>query len=337
MNYYRTLITEDEKSRILGMHAKKGYKTINEDFDIEFNTLLTEKVQWTENNKEPYKFQDHGENIKSLQKALGFPSNLWTGNFWNKTEAAVKEKMKELNLGEYSRDAGISQTVLDSIVASPSPAKTTAELQQLQTASTAGSTTQGGTTDPAKAKSSDANLIKTMMKIDMGDIAIGGFSFRLGYDGSVDKPILSKPYKLTINLIDTSNNSTYKLDKDTEFNSNSYYNDYYLLPSELTPKLDILTAGGTYKLTVQFEDAGTVETTLKVSQDQTNTATPANTQGPQRPGTKQGEIEVYNMESWVWDNNNKVWLEPKSYMAKYNDDGTAKNNQTTGQVVKNDM
>jgi hypothetical protein len=87
------LINEDEKSRILGMHTKKGYKTINEDFDIEFDTLLTEKVQWKENNTEPYKFQDHGENIKSLQKALGFPTNLQTGNFWTKTEAAIKQKI----------------------------------------------------------------------------------------------------------------------------------------------------------------------------------------------------------------------------------------------------
>lgn len=265
-SYNRTLITESEKERILSLHMSNGYKTNN--------PLLLEKVQWRQNNTAPYKFLDHGENIRSLQKALGFPTNLQTGNFYVKTEAAVKNKMKELNLGEYSRDNGITQDTLDKIISSPTAQLSTTQLQQLQTQSAAGgTTTQGGAADPAQAKSSDAKIITSMMKVKMGDVYPSGIAFRLSYDGSATNGVLSKMFKLTINIIDTSNNTTYKVNKDIEFNSSNYYNDYYVLPTELTPEIANFSDGTTYKITVQFEDAGTVETTFKINSDQGSTTT----------------------------------------------------------------
>jgi len=246
---YRTLISESEKNRILSLHKKEGYKT-----------LLQEKVQWRQNNVAPYKFLDTGENIKSLQKALGFPERLQTGNFYTKTEVAVKNKMKELSLGEYSRNNGITQEIFDKIIAKPDATLTTPELQQLQNTAN-----NSQTTSVTDSQSVDDSIVSTEMKIEISYVAPKNCAFTLSYDNPMgNKRYLSKPYNLILSITDPQN-VTYKLKENLEFQNQSTYQNYYFQTDQLEPQLDSFDPNVTYKLLIQFEGGKSIETDFKVT------------------------------------------------------------------------
>lgn len=66
------------------------------------------KYQFQPNEKFPLKFGQTGENIKMIQQQLGVTP--LTGNFWVKTEAAVKKAVPE-----YTRQNGISEDIWNKI------------------------------------------------------------------------------------------------------------------------------------------------------------------------------------------------------------------------------
>jgi hypothetical protein len=70
----------------------------------------TPKVNFTPNEKPPFKFQQKGENIRMMQEYLGIPKNLQTGNFYNKTEQAIKKMFPT-----YNRSTGVNQDMFDQI------------------------------------------------------------------------------------------------------------------------------------------------------------------------------------------------------------------------------
>jgi len=70
----------------------------------------TPKVNFTPNEKPPFKFQQKGENIRMMQEYLGMPKNLQTGNFYNRTEQAIKKMFPT-----YNRSTGVNQDMFDQI------------------------------------------------------------------------------------------------------------------------------------------------------------------------------------------------------------------------------
>lgn len=68
------------------------------------------KVVFTPNEVFPLKFQQKGENIRYMQAYLGMPANLQTGNFYTRTEAAVKKVFPQ-----YKRETGVTQEMFNQI------------------------------------------------------------------------------------------------------------------------------------------------------------------------------------------------------------------------------